>query len=299
MPAESKAAAMIGKLGLGTVQFGIPYGIANNAGQTKHDEAAAILAAARAQGIDTLDTAVNYGESESVLGAIGIRDWNVVTKLPALPEGQEEVERWVAEQVDASMSRLGLDRLHALLLHRPDQLLGSSGPALLRGLQRQKSEGRTSKIGLSIYGPDELGPLFALADFDIVQAPVNVLDDRMLTSGWAARLRDRGIEFHARSAFLQGLLLMARGNRPERFQRWDHLWQDWEEAVTQQEVTPLEACLHFVLRHPEIDRVVVGVDSLPQLREIVAAASGKSFTPPVWSGPVDPDLINPARWSQL
>ena len=287
------------RLAIGTVQFGTRYGIANNTGQTGRDEAASILRAARNLGIDTLDTAVVYGESETVLGGIGIGDWRVVTKLPPVPENTTDVEHWVRQQVEASMGRLGIKQLYALLLHRPDQLHGAFGPALLRGLRQQRADGLAGKIGVSIYSPDELPPLLALADLDIVQAPLNVLDDRMITSGWAARLSQSGVEFHARSAFLQGLLLMAKDERPERFQRWNYLWQDWQRALAEQDATPLEACLRFALSHPEISRVVVGVDNLAQLREIVAAANGKPFVRPIWSGPVEPSLINPALWSKL
>ena len=111
------------KLALGTVQFGLNYGIANLAGQVGLTEAQAILSHARKCGLDTLDTAVNYGDSEQRLGEIGVTDWQVISKLPALPEQCDDVATSVRNQVQASLERLRNTKLQGLLLHRPEQLL--------------------------------------------------------------------------------------------------------------------------------------------------------------------------------
>ena len=79
------------KLALGTVQFGVPYGVANSTGQVPESEGSSILSYARTLGIDTLDTAIAYGESERRLGSIGVAGWNVITKLPEIPNDFENV----------------------------------------------------------------------------------------------------------------------------------------------------------------------------------------------------------------
>ena len=111
------------RLALGTVQFGLNYGIANQQGQVSHDEAKAILDHASAHGIDTLDAAIAYGNSEQRLGEIGVQHWQVVSKLPAIPEGCSDISQWVADSVKESLQRLKIKRLYGLLLHRPQQLL--------------------------------------------------------------------------------------------------------------------------------------------------------------------------------
>ena len=194
------------RLALGTVQFGLDYGVANTAGQVAPDEVASILALAQQMGIRTLDTAINYGQSESVLGQCGVGQWQVVTKLPALPEAVGDVADWVQMHMRQSLARLGVARVHAVLLHRPQDLLGTQGRALLAELKDLQLQGLAAKIGISVYSPEELEVFFGLHRFDIVQAPFSILDQRLQTSGWVAKLHAMGVEVHTRSAFLQGLL---------------------------------------------------------------------------------------------
>ncbi len=287
------------KLALGTVQFGLVYGVANTSGRVSEQEAGVILQCAQACGLDTLDTAIAYGESEVVLGRLGIERWNTVTKLPAVPENCQSVEEWVNEQVQQSISRLGVSQLHGVLLHRPDQLLEKMGPALYRALQSIKAQGKTRKIGVSVYGPTELDQLFDTYEFDLVQAPLNILDRGLVESGWAGRLHAAGVEVHTRSVFLQGLLLMPSAQRPVKFSPWANVWRSWHGWLEQEGITPLQACLRYVASLPQIGRVVVGVDTAVQLQQIVQAADGELATLPEFDTLQDARLINPASWNQL
>lgn len=287
------------KLGLGTVQFGLNYGISNQSGQVPRSEAEKIIEHARASGMDTLDTAIAYGDSEHVLGQIGVADWTVISKLPALPDDVADVEGWVNQQVDASLRRLGLPRLHALLLHRPDQLFSRHGPVLLRVLAALKAEGLVAKIGVSVYGPEELERLFALSTFDLVQAPLSILDRRLVDSGWAKKLNSLGVEVHTRSAFLQGLLLSPADQHQHKFKRWHDVWTAWSSWQADTGLSALEGCLRYPLSLPEIDKVIVGIASVAQLDEILAAASGPMPPLPSWPASLDKTLLNPAFWSNL
>lgn len=287
------------KLALGTVQFGLPYGIANMVGKTPTAEARIILARAQGVGIDTLDTAVGYGESEHVLGQVGVEGFRVVSKLPSLPDDTFDVAAWVMNQLQGSLERLRLDRLEGLLLHQPAQLLQAKGDQLYAALQKLKSEGWVDKIGISIYEPAELESLIPKYEFDLIQTPLNALDRRIIESGWAKRLTESGVEIHARSCFLQGLLLMAPEDRPAKFNRFASLWQSWDHWLKIVNLTPLQACLRFALSQPDIERVVIGVDSAAQLAEIVSAAEGGLPEFPCWPISPDPLLINPSCWSAL
>lgn len=288
------------KLALGTVQFGLEYGIANESGRVDLDEAGKILAAASGCGVDMLDTAIAYGDSERTLGQIGVAGWRIISKLPAMPDECTDVAGWVDTQIAGSLARLRVDRLHAVLLHRPDQLFGDRGKELLEALEGLKARGNTEKIGISVYAPDELARLSDGMRFDLVQAPLNILDRRLVHTGWARRMKRQGVELHVRSAFLQGLLLMPASRRPAKFERWQSLWSEWTRWLNETNLTPLEACLRYVLSVAEVDKVVIGVNSVAQLREILAAAEGRSLTSlPQWPQPVDVELVNPNRWNQL
>ena len=249
------------KIALGTAQFGLRYGIGNTGGQVSHAEAAAILSLAKQRGIDTLDTAIAYGESEKVLGDIGIAGWQVISKLPALPDPVVDIATWVDTQVSGSLQRLKANRLHALLLHRPAQLLDSRGAELYRLLVAQQERGMVEKIGVSIYDASELDQLMPRMRFDLVQAPFNIVDARMVDSGWMERLAAMECELHVRSVFLQGLLLMSPENRPSQFDRWQPLWNIWDAWLHDSGLTPLQACLRHALSQSGISKVVLGIET--------------------------------------
>ena len=174
----------MGNLALGTVQFGLPYGIANQIGQVNHLEANRIIELARSNKIDTLDTAIAYGQSEVCLGQIGVSDFKVVTKLPALPEDVTDVGLWVREQMQASLQRLNMTGVYGLLLHRSQQLIDSKRKVLVQALEQLKEDGIVQKIGVSIYDHSELTNIINYFPIDLVQSPYNLIDQSLQTSGW-------------------------------------------------------------------------------------------------------------------
>lgn len=287
------------RIAIGTAQFGMDYGIANQVGQVIFSEAASILQSAATAGLNTLDTAIAYGDSETRLGQIGVNQWQIVSKLPQLPDRSLGVNAWVRASVMGSLERLKVSCLGVLLLHHPADLLGSQGHALYAAMTELKSLGLVERIGISIYQPDELDTLLECMAFDVVQAPFNIFDRRLIDSGWLGRLRDLGVELHVRSVFMQGLLLMPGALRPAKFQRWQSLWDEWERWLSVHQLTPLEACLRYALSFNEIQRVIVGVDTPGQLKEIIMSASG--FLPPVSVGlrSADVALLNPSNWHRL
>lgn len=284
------------KLALGTAQFGLPYGVANQLGQVSLSEGRGILHFAKDCGIDTLDTAIAYGESQQLLGQIGVKGWQIVTKLPAIPDGVTQPIRWVETAVAESLKTLNVNSLHGLLLHRPMQLLEDNGGQIYYALHEVKRAGIVKKIGVSIYDPLELDLLFDRFEFELVQAPFNIIDHRMIETGWMNRLSERGIELHVRSVFLQGLLLMKSADRPQKFSRWSRLFSRLDEWIQESNLTPQEACLRYALSFPQISKIVVGVDSAKQLQELSAATQGILPEVPEGIFSNDSDLLNPANW---
>lgn len=284
------------KLALGTAQFGMSYGINNMAGQVSQYAVQQILQYARLVGMHTIDTAIAYGNSEQCLGLAGLDAFEVVTKLPSIPENCNDIEDWMLREVEGSLNRLDIPWLHGLMLHRPDQLYGRMGERVLASLRRIKEAGLVRKIGVSVYDPGEFDQLFSLADFGIVQCPLNLMDRRLVDSGWLQKLTLKSVEVHTRSSFLQGLLLMERGDIPNKFETWKCYWDRWDEWVRDNNTSRLHGCLSYCLSHKGVDSVVVGVDEKSQLEEIVAASNVKvidSFPDLTCS---DPNLINPANW---
>lgn len=287
---------MSSRIALGTVQFGIPYGIANKVGQVAREEAKAMLQVAGAAGIDTIDTAIAYGDSEACLGAVGTKGFKLITKLPSVPDDCADVGIWVDQQFQSSIARLGVTAIYGLLLHRPEQLLGPNGTALYRALQVLKDAGKVERLGVSIYSPSELDALIPQYRLDLVQVPFNLVDQRLYRTDCLHRLKDSGVEVHTRSVFLQGLLLMANADMPPKFAPWNDLWCRWQQWLADHEMSAVQACLAFPMSFPEIDRVVVGADSVSQLTQILDLTKSLATYRLPDLRCDDESLINPGKW---
>ena len=285
------------KLTLGTAQFGLDYGVANAIGKVDKEETLQILTFAKQVGINTLDTAIGYGDSEKRLGQAGIGSWNIITKLPEINVEHSDINFWVNSQINNSLLRLNVLSVYGILLHRPLQLLEKNGSQLWNSLEGLKERSITKKIGFSVYSPDELDKLWKAGFIpDIVQAPYNVFDQRLKDSGWLSKLNDNKVEVHTRSVFLQGLLLMPSDKRPKYFSKWNNLFNEWDLWLKTNNISGLEAALNFALSEYLIDKIIVGVDNKTQLSEVISASKKYTLCVPKILNTTDEKLINPSLW---
>jgi len=289
----------VSKISIGTVQFGLDYGVANQSGKVSFEEVQRILKLALDNKIESLDTAILYGESESVLGKCDIDNFQIVTKLPEISTDEGAINSCIEKYVTESLQRLNVNRVYGLLLHRPAQLMQHGGEVVYKTLETLKKNELIEKIGVSIYQPEELENLIDKFDIGLIQLPLNIIDRRLIDTGWLSKLHDRGVEIHVRSIFLQGLLLMPYGQRPDKFTQWDSLWKKWDVWLRQNNLTAVEAAIRYALSIPEISKVVVGVDSVTQLKEIMVAADGELPAIPDDMFTNDTLLLNPSNWSGL
>lgn len=287
------------KLALGTAQFGMQYGLSNTVGKVPQLEIQKMLNFALNNAIDLLDTAISYGSSEECLGHAGVSDFKVITKLPPIPDNCENIHQWVKEQMAASRSRIGVDAFYGLLLHKASDLIGMNGSDLYAALNAHRKSGEILKIGISIYSPQELDLIYEKFSIDIVQAPFNLIDRRLHTTGWLDRLKGKGIEVHARSIFLQGLLLLPLNEIPSRFNRWSHLWNDWDKWRIESGNSAIKACISFPRQFEGIDRIIVGATSVRELQEITNAFGGDCIEPFPNLESSDEKLVNPSNWNSL
>ncbi len=277
-------------LALGTVQFGMAYGVANASGQPDLATVRRVLDAARAGGIDLLDTAELYGTAETVLGEAGIAGFGIVSKLGPIDGAAEDLTETLAARFAAILGRLGTDRLHGLLLHRPEVLLGPDGDRVWAAMEALTG---TGLLGVSTYTPEETEALIERYPLGLVQLPLAPIDRRW--DGTLARLRARHVEVHTRSALLQGLLAMPAAARPPHFARWQGLLDGWDAWVRDRGLSPAAAALGLVRARNDIDRVVVGVETAAQLDELLAAPPLGDDLPDALTTD-DPALLNPALW---
>ena len=278
------------KLALGTVQFGLDYGVNNNLGQIPTDEAKKILNYAKDKGIVTLDTASGYGNSEQVLGEIGVNDYKVITKTSSLEDGEDEVIKNFYQSLDY----LKVDQVDGLLIHNINDTKDKKFDNLFSKLIELKKEGLVKKIGFSSYTPEQVDFLLANFDFDLIQLPFNVFDARLISGGQLKELKKKNIEIHARSVFLQGVLLDF-DNLPSYFSFWVPQFNQYREIVKRSGLSLLEYALNFALNTQELDKILVGVNSLSQLSNIVNSSkldtNLQAFTVD------DENLLNPGLWT--
>lgn len=288
------------KLGLGTVQFGMDYGVSNRQGRTPPREVERILAYAAEHGVRVLDTAAIYGDSEEVLGRL-LPAWHrfdIVTKLPSLLSEEGRFDAEAADRMLAqSLARLRQSAVFGLLLHRPNDLLSPAGDEVMAWLQRCQEAGWAEKVGVSVYAEDDVDGLCERFPIQLIQAPVNIFDQRLVCSGALRRCRERGAEVHARSVFLQGLLLMDADELPAYFRPYARQIEGYRRYVRVNGLAPLEAALAYVNELEEVDAFVCGVNDCTQLLQLVAAVLGEGRGLDFDSFAVnDPALLNPAQW---
>lgn len=252
---------------LGTVQFGQPYGVANRSGVPEFSEVCAMLEEAASAGVNGLDTALAYGDSEKVLGRAlketGLRDhFFVVTKTdgtlsPDLP--LTEATRAIRAGVEQSLERLQMDHLPMVLLHR------DTAPLHLDALAACREEGLIEACGVSVASVENARKLLPHPDLAAVQVPMNVLDHRFCAFARSVRLR-RGRVF-VRSCYLQGLLLMADEVTPPHLRVVESTRTILRRLAESAGLPLPELLLRAMLQRDEVDSVVVGVENLAQLRE--------------------------------
>lgn len=280
------------KLALGTVQFGLEYGITNTTGQVKLAEVERILDYCRNVGIHTLDTAIAYGSSEQVLGQFNLSSFNLISKLPSLKTGL-----CISDEVKRSFERLNINTLYGLLLHCEDDLLSDTSTNFFTQLEALKKEGLIEKIGVSFYSPDVAIQVVNEYAIDLIQIPANHLDTRFSKAGVLGLASKKNIEVHARSLFLQGLLIVEK--RPSQFDAHPDLLK-FDEQAQKVGCSKLELALSYLLQNKRIQKGVVGCLNVEQLDEIVQAykqiQNGLESQALLDLSASDETLINPSLW---
>jgi aryl-alcohol dehydrogenase-like predicted oxidoreductase len=277
------------KIALGTAQFGLDYGVLNHNGQVTINEVHNILDLAENIGIDTLDTAAGYGNSEQTLGKVGVDNYQIITKTSPIKLGVDNV----ISDFHKSLERLGLARVEGLLIHNIDDINSKQFDALFNRLNQLKRQGLVNKIGFSTYTPEHVDFLLENFDFDLVQLPFNVFDVRLIEGGQLKALKNKGVEVHSRSVFLQGVLLDF-SNLPSYFATWKGQFNEYQEIVKGARLSLLEYSLNFALNVKEIDKILVGANSEDQLKEIIQATHIRKDAS---AYPInDVNLLNPSLW---
>lgn len=278
---------LIKKLAIGTVQFGLDYGISNQNGKTDFDVCSKIISLSQNYEINTLDTAFLYGDSEEIIGDLDIKGWQIISKFPKIEEGKT-----IREYLKISLRRLKQSKLYAYIAHDANSLL--SKPDTWFELQYLKEEGLIGKTGFSLYNPEQLEHFFEEEMIpDLIQIPYNVLDRRF--EYLFEEIKERGIEIHTRSSFLQGLFFMRTESLPLFFRDAipgiEYLHKNFPSKKER-----ASSLLSFALTNPYTDKVVMGINNETQLLNNIEGLLEFGNPPPEDLRITNEEILLPNHW---
>lgn len=252
---------MISKLAIGTVQFGLDYGISNDNGEVGLYEIDKILKKAAFSGINVIDTAKSYGTSEAKLGKFDLSDFNVISKVTICDNFQEEVED--------SLQKLNISKLYGLLIHDFNGFISNDG-IYNQFVKSEYFSSHIKKIGFSLNKVAELDYLLLnKIEFNIIQIPYNLLDRRF--QPYFNRLAKMGVEIHSRSSFLQGLFFMDNDNVPSYLNKLLPSLEKIKKLSLDNNISIEAIALNFPILNPFIDKVVIGVTDIGELEANIDA----------------------------
>jgi aryl-alcohol dehydrogenase-like predicted oxidoreductase len=287
------------KVGLGTAQFGSVYGVTNAVGQVQPAAALAMMQFALENGIDLFDTAPAYGTAEELIGSALPVTAKIVTKthIARRPSFSGDGIAAVRTSFLESLGALRRASVYGLLIHSPDDLLRPGGDLIVELLLELRDRGAVQKVGVSVLKQEHIEHCLRRYRLDLYQIPMNYVDQRIVRSGLLKDLQDSGAEIHARSIFLQGILLAQPDDLPAYFSPWRDKLAMIRSELTAAGVAPGAAGIAFVRSRTPASYAIVGATSIAELQQLLqqshAAGAGLRFDDFAID---DEALIDPWRW---
>jgi aryl-alcohol dehydrogenase-like predicted oxidoreductase len=281
------------KLALGTVQFGMPYGVNNKSGVPTEIELKQIFETATKASITLLDTASAYGNAEEKIGEHVANNFNIVSKFSRVTKKEE-----FQKMLNTSLGKLRSSSIYGYLAHNAENLI--EYPFIWDLLLDSREKGHIRKIGFSLYTTDQLEKLLSLKILpDLVQLPYSMLD-RKFEKG-IFLLKQNGCEIHVRSVFLQGLYFMDPERLPLKLASLKEPLKQLESLCKNYQIESAQLALNFVISNLNIDKVVIGVDNVEQLEKNIAAVNTWKNIPDIWEKVnsikiANQELLNPVNW---
>jgi aryl-alcohol dehydrogenase-like predicted oxidoreductase len=282
---------MSDKLILGTVQFGLNYGINNAEGKPEKENVFQILSYAHESGIRYLDTAELYGNAHDLIGEFHklnpAKKFEIITKFP------HEFDSSLDDKINTYLDQLAVNHLHAILFHSFDSYV------------KHRSElngkiNKVTKIGVSVYTNAQMEEVMNDANIDIIQLPFNLFDNIHLRGELLKKAKEKNKIIHTRSAFLQGLFFMKKDNSNKIRVKLEKELDLISHISLKYSISIGSLALNYCLRQPQIDGVLIGVDSLAQLKENIEYAEtniSDEYMKEINTIKIDDiELLNPSLW---
>ena len=289
---------MVNKIILGTVQFGLEYGINNINGKPDKETVFEILSSAYDNGIKYLDTAELYGDAHNLIGefhkSVPSKKFNIITKFP------HEFEDSVEKKINTYLTQLNVGQLHAILFHSFDSYLKHKEQ--LKNIVKLKDKS-LKYIGVSVYTNEQMDEVIDDLNIEIIQIPFNLFDNLNQRGELLKKAKNKNKIIHTRSAFLQGLFFMKKNNPNIIRTKLENELDIIAEISVKSALSIGSISLNYCLMQNNIDGVLMGVDSLQQLKENIAYLENKISNQYIKEiekiNIQDVNLLNPSLWKSF
>lgn len=270
---------MTTKLVLGTVQFGLNYGITNSSGIPSDHEVKSILDLAENHGVEILDCALAYGSAHERLGRLNNHNFKMITKIPNRMPSTE-----IRNSLEEALLQSKVEKFYGVMFHSPEDLQSDDAAEKMAVLQDLKQLGLIEKIGVSVYNARVLDGLIEDWGIDITQLPLSLLDQRAINVIAAIKEKYPHVEIHSRSVFLQGAMLTNPDNLPEKLSYLKNCVKEYLQFCEQKSMDPGVAAMTLPIQ-AGVDGIVIGVTQKQELEQVVGwfeQAQESQFDIPYW-----------------
>ena len=257
------------KIVIGTANFNSNYGFEKT--QVSEKNIKKIIIFAKKNGIQTFDTAIDYSIPKNFFQFKNQRNFKIITKFNIPKTNSKKFIKNFENNILHHINYIGINNLEGLLFHNTQDIKNKNFNHLINAIKLLKKKKIIKKFGFSVYNPNEINLIIKKVKPDIIQAPLNLFDQRILNQGYLNILKKKKIEIHIRSIFLQGTLVspinqIIKSKLPFKLlQKISHL----EKFCKKNNVTRLEICSDFINKIKKIDKIIIGTKNDSQLKKIV------------------------------
>jgi len=274
---------------IGSANFTQKYGV--DPIKLTYKENKKILNLAQKNSIYEIDTAEAYLKNNNIFLNINEK-FKISTKI--MPDSKWVSLEFCQKQIEDHFKYLNTDKIETLHFHDVKILFTGIGVKIFKNLEILKKKKYFKKIGLSIYDTNCLSYINSNYNFDVVQCPFNILDRRILTTGWHDKLKNQGIETHIRSIFLQGLLVNKSIYKKNYFKKWQKLFFNWFKYLENNNISPIDYCLSDLLNY-DFNKIIIGINNSKNLKEIINFKTIRK-NKMINFNKNDKKLIDPSNW---
>lgn len=279
------------KIIIGSANFTQKYGV--DPIKINQLEIKKILKLSKKNNIFKIDTAYDYFKENKIYKKID-KKFKFITKIT--PDHNWKSLDYCKNQLEDHFEKLNGNKIETLLFHNVDILFKKYGSKIFKNIEFFKNK-YFNKIGISIYDTKCLSYLISHYDLDVVQCPFNLLDKRIVESGWFKKLKKKGIEVHIRSIFLQGILVNKNIYKKKYFKKWKNLFSEWFRNLESNNISSIDYCLSDLLQY-DFDQIIIGVNNYKNLNEILnfKIIKNKNDNKIINNKENDLQLIDPRKW---